>query len=123
MVGTGKLDIAPVFVDDVVAAIVAALERADSAAGKIYTLAGPPATFDEVVDRVSERLGLRRRKVHLPLPVASVLARLPGSPITRDNVLGMTQEADHDSSLAREELGFSPRPLAAGLEATFTAPV
>jgi NADH dehydrogenase len=124
IVGTGKLDIAPVHVDDVVSAMVAALERPNVAAGKVYTLAGPPATFDDVVDGVLSRLGLRKRKLHVPrrlaLAAASVLRWLPDPPLTRDNVLGMTQEADHDASLARTELGFSPRPLGEGLDATFS---
>jgi len=119
VVGSGTMDIAPVFVEDVVGAIVAALERPEVASGKVYTLAGPPATFHSVVEGVAARLGLRRRVLHLPMTVALVLARLPGSPITRDNALGMTQEADHDSSLARAELGFEPRPLEAGLDASF----
>ena len=119
VVGSGRLDIAPVYVDDVIAAIAAALERPEIAAGKVYTLAGPSATFDDVVDGVVRHLGLRRPKVHLPVRVALALARLPRAPITRDNVLGMAQGADHDSSLARAELGFSPRALEAGLEDSF----
>jgi nucleoside-diphosphate-sugar epimerase len=125
VIGSGRLDIAPVYVDDVVSAIVAALDRPHTG-GKIYTLAGPPATFDDVVQGTLERLGQRKRALHVPSPVALVLARvlerLPGAPITRDNVLGMTQEADHDSSLARVDLGFSPRPLSEGLDATFGSP-
>jgi nucleoside-diphosphate-sugar epimerase len=125
VVGAGKLDIAPVYVDDVVEAIVTALHQPDIAAGKVYTLAGPAATFDDVVDGVLERLRLRKRKLHVPGPVAlmlaRVLSRLSDPPLTRDNVLGMTQEADHDSSLARSELGFSPRPLDVGLDAAFSA--
>jgi NADH dehydrogenase len=123
VVGTGKLDIAPVYVADVVDAIVAALERPEVSAGKIYTLAGPPASFDALVDGVLEQLGLRKRKVHVPAVLALLLARvvapLREPPITRDNVLGMTQQADHDASLARAELGFAPRPLREGLEAAF----
>ena len=122
VVGSGKLDIAPVYVDDVVSAIVAALDRPHTA-GKIYTLAGPPAAFDDVVQGVLARLGVRKRTLHVPAPAALLLARalerMPSAPITRDNVLGITQEADHDSSLARAELGFSPRPLREGLDATF----
>jgi NADH dehydrogenase len=123
VIGSGKLDVAPVYVEDVVNAAVAALDRPSAAAGKIYTLAGPPATFDDVVDGVLERLGLRKAKVHLPvrpaLALAYALERLPRPPITRDNVLGMAQGADHDSSLARAELAFSPRPLSDGLDETF----
>ena len=123
VVGTGKLDIAPVYVDDVVQAIVVALERPDAAVGRVYTLAGPHGTFDDVVDGVLDRLGSRKRKLHVPRGVALVLARalrrLPDPPLTRDNVLGMTQEADHDSSLARSELGFAPRRLDDGLDAAF----
>jgi NADH dehydrogenase len=125
IVGSGDLDIAPVYVDDVVQAVIAALEQPAVASGKTYTLAGPPATFDEVVDGVLTRLGLHKRKLHLPGSIAMVLARvlsvLPEPPLTRDNVLGMTQDADHDSSLARSELGFAPRPLPEGLDATFSS--
>jgi hypothetical protein len=52
--------------------------------------------------------------------LARVLSVLPEPPLTRDNVLGMTQDADHDSSLARSELGFTPQPLPEGLDATFS---
>ena len=126
VVGTGRLDIAPVYVDDVVQALLAALRRPEVASGKVYTLAGPPATFDDVVDGVLERLGTpTKRKLHISGPVALALARvlavLPDPPLTRDNVLGMVQEADHDSALARSELGFDPRPLAAGLVLAFAA--
>jgi NADH dehydrogenase len=123
VVGTGKLDIGPVYVDDVARAIVASLERPDLAIGKVYTLAGPPATFDDVVAGVLERVGPGKGTLHLPGRLALALARalelLPRAPITRDNVLGMIQEAELDSSLAREELGFSPRALREGLDATF----
>jgi nucleoside-diphosphate-sugar epimerase len=119
VVGSGGIDIAPVYVEDVVDAIVAALDRPDLAAGKVYTLAGPAATFDDVVDGVLTHLDLRKRKLHLPAPLALALAHLPKSPVTRDNVLGMVQKADHDSSLARAELGFSPRSLDEGLDASF----
>ncbi len=125
VVGTGTLDIAPVYVEDVVQALLAALRRPEVASGKVYTLAGPRATFDDVVDGVLEQLGARKRKVHVPGPVALALARvlalLPDPPLTRDNVLGMIQEADHDSALARRELGFEPRPLAAGLALAFAS--
>jgi nucleoside-diphosphate-sugar epimerase len=123
VIGTGELDIAPVYVDDVVDAIVAALQRPEISAGKIYTLAGPPATFDEVVDGVLQHLGSSKPKLHIPgwaaLALARVLSRLSDPPITCDNVLGMIQEADHNSSLARADLDFSPRPLRQGLDATF----
>ncbi len=123
VVGTGGLDIGPVYVEDVVRAMLAALDRPGTATGKIYTLAGPAATLDDVLDGVLAQLGARKAKLHLPvrsaLVVAYALERLPGAPLTRDNVLGMAQEADHDSSLARAELAFSPRSLSEGLDETF----
>lgn len=116
VVGSGRLDIAPVHVDDVVAAIVAALDLPDVAQGKTYTIAGPEATLDDVLQGVYARLGKPMRLWHLPRPVALFLARIPGVPLTRDNVLGMTQEASQDPWLAQRDLGFEPRPLAAGLD-------
>jgi nucleoside-diphosphate-sugar epimerase len=125
IVGSGKLDIAPVYVDDVASAIVAAVHRDKPIGGRVYTLAGPPASLDELVHDVLTQLGMRKRTVHLPGLLALALSRLvsplPNPPLTRDNVLGMLQAADHDSALARSELAFDPRPLADGLRATFAS--
>lgn len=80
----------PVYVGDVSDAVMAALARVE-AAGAIYELGGPQVwTFREVLKFVLEQTG--RRRPLIPIPhglarlMAAVMERLPGKPLTRDQL-------------------------------------
>jgi NADH dehydrogenase len=120
--GHGRWRLSPVHVDDVVEALVRALDL-DVAVGKVYTLAGPEElTLLELVERIEAHLGVaRRRRIHVPLPVARLgveLAALLGrSGVVRDQLPRLMLEKSADSSLAARELGYAPRRLEDGLRA------
>lgn len=110
----------PVYVDDVAAAIAAALDRPE-ACGWIYELGGPEIfTFRELIALLLREIGIRRWILDLPLPLARLMALagaiVPGVPITldqirmlaRDNVISLTA-----SGLSA--LGVVATPLAAVL--------
>jgi len=83
----------PVWVEDVVSALVAALERPDSR-GQIYPLCGPREyALRELVAYAGELSGHPRTIVGLPFPLAMLQAffmeLLPNGPLTRDNVRSM----------------------------------
>lgn len=80
---------APVFVNDVARAFVAALDLKPSY-GRRYELCGPRAyTLRQLVKYAANVLGRKKSIIGLPDAVsrlqAAVMGRLPGKPFTRDN--------------------------------------
>lgn len=106
--------LAPVWVGDVVTAIVACLED-DDTVRESYALCGPETlTLREIVGYVRDELRLRRAVVGLPDFVgrlqAAIMDFIPGKPFSSDNFLSLTVDGVcHTNGLAR--LGISPRSL------------
>lgn len=124
ILGTGRTTIRPVFVDDVLPAIRAALV-APEARGGTYELCGPePVSFDALVRHVAHHAGKVRRIAHVPGPLAIAGARLLGAvlrhpPITVDQVMGFLQDTVADIGPACRDLGFTPRGVEPGLAVLF----
>lgn len=118
--GSGRHTLAPVHVDDVVAATIAALD-APAAPGRTYTLAGPEEIgLSDLADRLAAARGRRILKVPVPLfllrAAALVLSRLMARPpLVPDQTARLACPKDADIGPARADLGFAPRPLLAGL--------
>lgn len=90
LIGGGRTRFQPVYVGDVADALLAVLERADSA-GRIYQLGGPQVyTFRELIEMMLHEIGRRRLLINLPYGLASFeaffLEWLPRPLITRDQV-------------------------------------
>jgi uncharacterized protein YbjT (DUF2867 family) len=90
LIGGGATRFAPVYVGDVAAAAVAALDRAD-AVGRLYELGGPRvATMKELFELMLAEI--RRKRLLLPLPfglayaAALFLELLPRPLLTRDQL-------------------------------------
>ena len=90
LIGGGNTRFQPVYVGDVAAAIVAAIDR-PGAAGGIYELGGPRIySFRELMELLLHEI--RRDRLLLPLPwsiarlQAAFLELLPVPPLTRDQV-------------------------------------
>jgi uncharacterized protein YbjT (DUF2867 family) len=87
IVGDGKAKFQPVYVGDVVEAIVRSVDDA-STIGKEYELGGPEVlTYEEIVKRVLKALGTSRLLIRIPVPVlrpvvAIMQAVLPVPPAT-----------------------------------------
>ncbi|WP_158900029.1 complex I NDUFA9 subunit family protein [Burkholderia sp. L27(2015)] len=107
----------PVYVGDVVQAIVNALDNAETY-GKTYALAGPRVyTLSELVRFAGQAVGRDRRIYALPGFVGRLQARLfemlPGPPmLTRDNLDSMKTDNVMSGPIA-PELGITPTSLEA----------
>jgi len=93
--GGGKVQMQPVYVEDVVSAIIGSLGLADKLAkpaeGKIYELGGPETySFRRLMEITLQQIGRRRLLVPVPFLAlscgAALAGLLPNPPITRDQV-------------------------------------
>ena len=81
-------------------------------------------TFNELVDAVAAAMGRRRIRLHAPLWLCRIAAaaaeRLkPGSFLSKDAIVGLTQDATLDHSDLVNEFGWKPLDLASGLALYF----
>jgi uncharacterized protein YbjT (DUF2867 family) len=108
VLGSGNTRIQPVSVATVAEAFVAAI-RNDSTIGKTYDLCGPEAfTWNELYDKLQSRIGSRKPKLHLPLPVARLQAAvfelvLPNPPFTRDQLRMLEEDNVGDPEAAERD--------------------
>ncbi|HJU37396.1 MAG TPA: complex I NDUFA9 subunit family protein [Gaiellaceae bacterium] len=90
IVGRGRRRLQPIWVEDV--AEYYALSLAEpAAANRTFELGGPEAvSWNEFWERLKRVLGVRRPSIHVPVGAmrlqATVTERLPGAPVTRDQL-------------------------------------
>jgi len=119
VIGNGKSRMQPVFVADVVDAIKNAVERDIN--NEIYYLGGPESfSFNEFVNMISEKLGLKRIKLHFPFelfyyPTLFFSKLTDKFPISLEQCISMPQDKRGDISKARKDLGYDPINFKDGL--------
>lgn len=125
--GHGRTYLQPVWVDDVAAGL-ATLASWPGAPAPLYELAGGEVLrYQDMVLAVRDYLGRRAPTVPVPFPVwhllAAVARRLPGAPLTRDQVFLMEEDnvAAHDVP-GFIELDHSPRGFRESLPDCLGAP-
>jgi len=121
IVGTGGALLQPVWIDDVVTAVERVLGE-PRAIGRCYGVSGGTIVrFDQFADLILARVGRRLLKVRVPLwackAAASVLtACTPATFFSPEAVLGLSQHAHLDHGPLREDCGYSPIAIEAGLD-------
>jgi NADH dehydrogenase len=90
IVGDGAGRLQPIWIEDVAEHFARALEQ-PAALGRTFELGGPEAvTWNDFWTRLKRTLGSRRPSVHLPVGLlrlqASLTERIPGAPVTRDQL-------------------------------------
>ena len=106
--------IAPVWVEDVVAAILKALED-DDTAGECYQLCGPETfTLRQLATLLRDGLGLRKAILPLPAPLsriaAAVMGFVPGGPVSTDLYHSLSADGVCTGGSFRR-LGITPQSL------------
>jgi NADH dehydrogenase len=116
IIGPGTQRLQPIWVDDLAEYYARALEQ-PGVANRTFELGGPDApTWNEFWNRLKRVLGARRPSLHVPFGVmraqATLTERLPGAPVTRDQ-LTMLQLGDNvvTSPEAVETFGIPLVPL------------
>lgn len=108
----------PVYVADVAQAIANAAEKPGLHGGKTYELGGPQTYSMLELNRwIGKAIGRERSLCPVPASLASLIAILPGGPITRDQLAMLGKDnivAPGAPGLA--ELGVAPTPMPAVAE-------
>ncbi len=124
LIGGGKTRFQPVYVGDVAAAVMKAIETPE-AAGQTYELAGPKVySFAELMRMVLRETGRKRPLVPLPFPIASAIGCiaqgatsavnalvpiLPGPALTTDQVRQLKRDnVPSAGSAGLTDLGIAP---------------
>lgn len=124
VLGPGLALLQPVYVDDAARAVEIALSSQAAVGRTLDVSGGSVVTFNELVDAVAAATGRRRIRVHAPLWLCRIAAaaagRLtPGSFLSKDAIVGLTQDATLDHSELQREFGWQPLDLASGLALYF----
>lgn len=90
IIGSGARRLQPIWIDDVAEYYARAVDQPD-AVNRTFEVGGPDAvTWNELWDRLKRTLGSRRPSLHVPVGVmraqAALTERLPGAPVTRDQL-------------------------------------
>ncbi len=136
VIGSGRIELDPVHVDDLNAVTEESLTRSD-VVGRTYDVLGPErVTFNDFLALVSRSLGVKKPVVHIPGPIALMMASMFGMvskrpPVSVDNVLGMISPADVDKGPLQRDFkrdwirlddGLRPPATGAGAGASVGAP-
>lgn len=117
LIGGGKTVFQPVFVGDVVQAIVNALTFDQGVQGKIFELGGPEKlSFKQCIQRIMTHTNVHRPMITLPFAVAkaqgAILQYLPGPLLTLDQVRSLTVNNVVSGHLSGfKDLQIDPMPL------------
>jgi NADH dehydrogenase len=122
VIGSGQQRLQPVTVEHVAEGFARAVEQGTSVK-HTYEVAGPDAvSMVRLLDLIGAALGRARvRKVHVPIgvvrPATRLLHRLPGFPLTPDQLLMLEEDNAGDPQPFYSTFGLAPVPLATGLRA------
>ncbi|MGH7314216.1 MAG: complex I NDUFA9 subunit family protein [Candidatus Rokuibacteriota bacterium] len=120
VIGSGRQRLQPVPVEHVAEGFVRGLVTS-AAEKQTYEVGGPDTvTMIELVDVIGAAVGRRRvRKLHMPLglmrPLTRLLYRLPGFPVTPDQLLMLEEDNAGDPTPFSSTFGVTPMPLATGI--------
>ena len=123
VIGSGRQRLQPVPVEQVARGFARALAL-EGTVKHSYDVGGPDAvSMVELLDAIAKAMGRPRGplKVHIPIgvvrPVTQVLYRLPGYPLTPDQLLMLEEDNTCDPSAFFSTFALTPVSLAAGLRA------
>lgn len=117
IVGDQDSKFQPVWVEDVVSACIASIDRPDTI-GKDYELGGPETlTLEEIERRTLQAIGANRKLVHVPLSILSIAVSLmeillPNPPVTR-SLLELLAVSNVTQNNTIEKFVSDPRPFTA----------
>ncbi|HEY7093821.1 MAG TPA: NAD-dependent epimerase/dehydratase family protein [Ktedonobacterales bacterium] len=122
MIGDGKVEFQPIWVEDVVTCLIAMAREPERYDGRVIDVGGPEVyTYAQILDLLMAKLHKRRIKVPGPMPLASLGASmmelvLPKPPVTRAAMALFESPNVTDIDAVEKNFGFTPRSLKSYLD-------
>lgn len=119
--GSGKNLMQPVYIKDLVKALVMAVKDSKYSS-EAYEIAGPEKlTFDEIIDTICKVLDKRRIKLHMPIPLLRPGALLmetflPTPLITRDQLIMLKEDNVTQKNALKEVFNVEPTRFEEGIK-------
>jgi len=116
VIGDGRYELQPVWVDDVAEAFALAVERSDLRG--TFDIAGPERlNYHQLLDRLETAIGVKRRRMAVPVGMvrfaAAAGAALPSfAPITSEQLQMLLEGNITDHNALETPFGVQPRPFA-----------
>ncbi len=110
----GRARLQPVFVDDMVNAVVAAVERPEAAGDPIIVAGAKALSYADMVRACAKARGRCVKILGLPLSLLGLAARL-GAPFNAEELRRAAEDKVFDITPMVERLGIVPRPFEEGL--------
>ena len=120
--GSGRNLFQPVHAGDLMRCIAASLAT-NAADNSIVEIGGSTrVSFEQILDSFAHRLGVRKPKLHAPVPllmlVAPLMELLPTPPVTRDQLRNLSRDNICDIDGMREKFGVSPLSFEQAMDLT-----
>ena len=120
VLGSGRYEFQPIFIDDLTAVLLRGLEGSESSRQTV-DVGGPEAlSYQKILDAIEGAVGRERPRLHIPFslvkPMAGVLEMfLKPAPLTRDQIVMMRSGNTGDITRMQEIFGVKPISLVEGL--------
>jgi len=114
LIGGGKIQFQPIFVEDVATVILKVLQEPERTNHKTYTIGGPEYyTFTQIINALLHTMHKRRIKVPAPTPLVGIGAAvmeavLSRPPLTKAAMALFTFDNITDLQAVEREFGFTP---------------
>jgi len=122
MIGNGKVEFQPIWVEDVVTCLIKMAREPQRYDGQLIDVGGPEVyTYAQILDLLMAKLHKRRIKIPGPIPLASLGAGvmelvLPKPPVTRAAMALFEFPNVTDIDSVAKNFGFTPRSLKSYLD-------
>ena len=121
IVGNGKYKVNPVHMNDLVNVLIDAIDNKKSNNKKYYIVGPKNLEFNEFVDIINEKLGIKRIKLHIPLFMSFILAKimeklLNNSPLTTSTVKATKTDKLYSIKEAKKDFNYNPTSFKEGIK-------
>ncbi len=119
--GSGNNQFQPIFVDDLMTAVVKSVEPKIATNGIVEIGGASRVTFNTLIGNFAERVGAARKpRLYAPVPilmlVAPLMGVLPNPPVTVDQLKNLSRDNVCDNSLMKSTFGIDPLSFEQGMD-------